>query len=218
MLGIVLVPGLLAAGVASLIFIGLDSLTGLGTFSLAIPGLPYFSRPDLAEFGWALIIGVAAALAGTALRWLGRIVHRYAQRQTLLILPLAGLAIGGLALIYTESTGKPSSSVLFSGQSALGPLITHASSYTVAALLLLMACKGLAYGASLGSFRGGPVFPAMFVGATGGIALSHILMGVALTRKRAGRTQALTTQQEGARPKVRASLRPVSRQGRRKRS
>jgi hypothetical protein len=26
---------------------------------------------------------------------------------------------------------------------------------------------------SLGSFRGGPVFPAMFVGAAGGMAMSH---------------------------------------------
>jgi H+/Cl- antiporter ClcA len=42
MLGLVLVPGLLAAGIGSLIFLGLDSLTGLGTFSLAIPGLPPF--------------------------------------------------------------------------------------------------------------------------------------------------------------------------------
>src|SRR5690348_18457358 len=39
MLGVVLVPGLLSAGIGSLIFVGLDSLTGLGTFSLAIPGL-----------------------------------------------------------------------------------------------------------------------------------------------------------------------------------
>src|SRR5207342_437639 len=37
MLGVVLIPGLLASGIGSLIFIGLDSVTGLGTFSLAIP-------------------------------------------------------------------------------------------------------------------------------------------------------------------------------------
>ncbi len=37
-----------------------------------------------------------------------------------------------------------------------------------------MVCKGLAYGVSLSSFRGGPVFPAMFIGAAGGIALSHL--------------------------------------------
>jgi chloride channel protein, CIC family len=64
--------------------------------------------------------------------------------------------------------------VLFSGQSALGPLIAHSASYTVGALLLLIACKSLAYGVSLSSFRGGPTFPALFIGAAGGIALSHL--------------------------------------------
>ena len=39
--------------------------------------------------------------------------------------------------------------------------------------MLLVACKGLAYGLSLSCFRGGPVFPALFIGAAGGIALSH---------------------------------------------
>ena len=42
------------------------------------------------------------------------------------------------------------------------------------ALLLLVACKGLAYALSLSAFRGGPVFPAMFIGAAGGIAASHL--------------------------------------------
>jgi hypothetical protein len=72
------------------------------------------------------------------------------------------------------ATGKGSSEVLFSGQSALGPFITHTASYSVGALLLLLACKGIAYGVSLSSFRGGPTFPAMFLGAAGGVALSHL--------------------------------------------
>ncbi len=38
----------------------------------------------------------------------------------------------------------------------------------------LTACKMLAYGLSLSAFRGGPVFPAMFIGATVGIALSGL--------------------------------------------
>ena len=45
MLGVVLVPGLLAAGVGSLIFVGLDQLTGFGTFSLTLPGLPRSTIP-----------------------------------------------------------------------------------------------------------------------------------------------------------------------------
>ncbi len=37
-----------------------------------------------------------------------------------------------------------------------------------------MVCKSLAYAFSLAGFRGGPTFPAMFIGAAGGIALSHL--------------------------------------------
>jgi len=111
---------------------------------------------------------------GPGIRWLARFLHPYAERWTLLVLPLAGLVVAALAILYAEATGKASSDVLFSGQSALPHLIQHASSYTVGALLLLMLCKGLAYGVSLSSFRGGPIFPAMFVGAAGGIAMSHL--------------------------------------------
>jgi hypothetical protein len=64
--------------------------------------------------------------------------------------------------------------VLFSGQDQLAPLIDGAAGWTVGALLLLVACKGLAYMVALSSFRGGPVFPGMFIGAAGGIALSHL--------------------------------------------
>ena len=57
MLDVALLPGLLAAGIGALIFVGLDAWTGFGTFSLAIPNLPAYSHPDLAQFGWALVIG-----------------------------------------------------------------------------------------------------------------------------------------------------------------
>jgi H+/Cl- antiporter ClcA len=174
MLGVVLLPGLLASGVGALIFIGLDALTGLGTFSLAVPGLPHFARPDIAEFGWALVIGVAAAIAGTAIQRLAVLLRPHVERRMLLLTPVVGLIIGGLAFAYTEGTGKHSSDVLFSGQSQLGPLITNAAGYSVGALLLLLACKGIAYGLSMSSFRGGPVFPSLFLGAAGGIALSHL--------------------------------------------
>ena len=43
-----------------------------------------------------------------------------------------------------------------------------------ATLVVLGLCKMLAYGLSLSAFRGGPVFPAMFIGAVLGIALSGL--------------------------------------------
>jgi H+/Cl- antiporter ClcA len=174
MLGVVLLPGLLASGVGALIFVGLDSLTGLGTFSLAVPGLPQFARPDIAEFGWALVIGVAAAIVGTLIHRLGLLIRPHVERRILLLTPVVGLAIAGLTIAYTEATGHSYSDVLFSGQSQMPALIDHAATYSVGALLLLLLCKGLAYGLSLSSFRGGPTFPALYIGAAGGIVLSHL--------------------------------------------
>jgi H+/Cl- antiporter ClcA len=173
-LGLVLVPGLVAAGVGSLIFTGLDAWTGLGTFSLALPEVPSFTRPDLAQFGWALVIGLVAAVLGAGIRRLGLALRPHVERRLLLVTPLVGLAVGTLAIIYAEASGHSFSDVLFSGQDQLGPLIGQGASYSVGALVLLVACKGLAYSASLAGFRGGPVFPAMFLGAAGGIALSHL--------------------------------------------
>jgi H+/Cl- antiporter ClcA len=174
MLELVLVPGLLAAGIGSLVFIGLNAWTGLGTFSLAIPHLPHVGSPTAAEFLWALVIGVAAAPLGAAIRWLGLFLRPHVERRILLATPVVGLAVAGLAIAFAAGTGKGSSEVLFSGQSALGPFIGTSARYTVGALLLLIACKGLAYGASLSSFRGGPTFPAMFLGGVGGVLLSHL--------------------------------------------
>jgi len=173
-MGLILVPGLLAAGVGALIFVGLDTLTGLGTFSLAVPGLPAYTRPDVAQFGWAIVIGLAAALLGPVILRMCLWVHRYAEKRVMIVLPLAGLGVGVLTIIYTQATGKPSSDMLFSGQNDIGPLITHAASYSVGTLVLLLACKTLAYGLSRGSFRGGPIFPALFLGTAGGVALSHL--------------------------------------------
>ena len=173
-LGVVLVPGLVAAGVGSLVFVGLDSWTGLGTFSLALPDLPDVGQPTLAEFAWALVIGLVAAVVGTAIRRLALLLRPHVERRLLLATPLVGLAVGTLAVLYAEGSGHDVSDVLFSGQDQLGPLVSGSATYSVGALMLLIACKGLAYSASLAAFRGGPVFPAMFLGAAGGMALSHL--------------------------------------------
>jgi chloride channel protein, CIC family len=174
LLGVVLVPGLLAAGIGSLIFVGLDAWTGFGTFSLAVPNIPTFGTPDGAELLWALGIGAAAAVLGAAIRRLALLLRPIVERRALLLTPVVGLAVGGLAIAFAEGSGRSSSEVLFSGQDALPALIQDAAGWTVGALVLLVVCKGLAYAASLSSFRGGPVFPGMFIGAAGGIALSHL--------------------------------------------
>lgn len=173
-LTLVILPGLLAAGVGSLVFVGLGTWTGLGTFSLAIPNLPSVARPTPPELGWAVAIGLVGALAAVAIRRSAKPVRSVAERRLLVTVPVMGLAVGALALTFFEATGKPTSDVLFSGQDLIGPLIGSAATWSVAALLLLLLCKGLAYTLSLGGFRGGPIFPSLLLGAAGGIAASHL--------------------------------------------
>ncbi len=174
MLGLVLVPGLLASGIGMLIFIGLDNLTGFGTFSLAIPGVPPFDRPTLALFGWALVFGLVAPLVGRGIQLLAVAVRSRVEPRMVLLMPVVGLGIAGLAIGFGEATGHSASNVLFSGQDDMGPLIGGAAGWSAGALLLLVLCKALAYALSLSSFRGGPVFPAMFIGAAGGMAASSL--------------------------------------------
>jgi H+/Cl- antiporter ClcA len=174
MLGVVLVPVLLAAGVGTLIFVGLDDFTGLGTFSLTISGLPEFGAPTLAMFGWAIAIGLAAAAIGRAIHLLAVALRARVEPRMVLLMPVVGAGVALLAIGFAEATDHEASLVLFSGQDALGPLVNGAADFTVGALVLLTLCKSLAYALSLSSFRGGPVFPAVFVGAAGGMAIAGL--------------------------------------------
>jgi H+/Cl- antiporter ClcA len=173
-LGIVLVPGLLAAGIGSLVFIGLDNLAGWGTFSLAVPNIPAFDTVTGYELLWGIAIGVLAAAAGTTIR-VGaiRLQPAVARRRIVLTgLSAAGVAVAAIA--FQQMTGKGADQVLFSGENALAPLIQGADTWTAGALAALVVCKSAAYTLSLSGFRGGPTFPAMFIGAAGGTALSHL--------------------------------------------
>ncbi len=174
LVSVVLAPGLLAAGVGALIFVGLDKLTGFGTFSLAVPHIPAATTPTVGEFAWAVGVGLVAAVIGTGIRRMALQLQPIVERRKVLLTPLVGLAVGGLAILFAEVTGKGTNQVLFSGENALAPLIQQAATWSAGALVLLVVCKGLAYGASLSSFRGGPTFPGMFIGAAGGMALSHL--------------------------------------------
>jgi len=174
MLSLVLLPGLLAAGVGSLIFIGLGRWTGLGPLSLTIPNLPVIAAPDVPQFVWAVAIGLAGAVVGLGIHRLGRVVQAVVRRNILLLTPVLGTVTGLLAYAFAETTNGTVQQVLFSGQEALDPLLTRAETYPVGLLVGLVVYKGLAYAVALGSFRGGPVFPAMLIGAAGGLALSHL--------------------------------------------
>lgn len=174
MIGVVLAPGLLAAGIGSLVFLGLNNITGWGTFSLGVPELPPFEQIDASQFLWAIAIGILGAVLGSAIRSAARHLQPLVEHRRLALTPLFGAGVGLTAVVFHQVTDRGVGQVLFSGENALAPLIQQAGGWTVGALCLLVACKGIAYSLSLSSFRGGPTFPAMFIGAAGGIALSHL--------------------------------------------
>jgi hypothetical protein len=160
--------------VGTLVFVGLDALTGFGTFSLALPDLPPFGQPTLAMFGWAIAFGLTAPLVGRGIQLLAVVVRARGEGRMFVFMPVLGALIAGAAIGFAEATDHDASFVLFSGQDALGPLIGGAAGWSVGALLLLLICKGVAYALSMSSFRGGPVFPALFIGAAGGMAAADL--------------------------------------------
>ena len=175
-LKLVLIPGLLAAGIGSLVSLGMGSWTGLSTsaYALSSLSLPAFPRPDIANFGWTIALAFAIALVTLVVIRGGRDTERVATSRPFLALPAIGLIVAGLAILFQQTTGKGFGEVLFSGQSGLPGLVGSASAWSLSALALLIVFKGLAYSLSLGSFRGGPTFPAMFLGAAAGIMAAHL--------------------------------------------
>ena len=173
-LSLVALPGLIASGIGALVFVGLDGWTGLGSFSLALPSVPPAVPPTLSSMGWALVMGAAGALLGWLIRWIGLSLRPVVHRNRVLVTSTLGLLIGLTAMAYQLLSGHSFTQVLFSGQDALPELVEHAADYSLAVLVLLIVAKAFVYGLSLSAFRGGPVFPSMFIGAALGIAASGL--------------------------------------------
>jgi H+/Cl- antiporter ClcA len=176
MLPLVLLPGLLAAGLGSLVFIGMGSWTGLSTsaYALAPLSLPEYDRPDWGDFGWTIVLAIAAAVATLVVLEIARWSAHVVSTRPFLLTTAAALAVGGLAIAFDQATDEPADAVLFSGQEAFGALFDDASTLSMSTLALLLVFKGLAWSLSLGSFRGGPTFPALFLGAVAGLLAADL--------------------------------------------
>ena len=158
----ILLPGLVAAAIGYTIFVGLGSWGGLGEQSLAVPDLPAYAGTSIVDLGWGLAVGLAAAATIVGIRRLAVSVEDGAGRVGMAVaLVVGGLAVGALALLGGLLGAHPED-ILFSGQASIPVLVGGAST---SVLLVLLAAKGLAYAISLGAgFRGGPIFPAVFIG------------------------------------------------------
>lgn len=123
----------------------------------------------------AAAIGVVGALVGLAIGWALRNLHAPTQQIPLVVrLVLGGLLLGFVAVIAGDL-------VLFSGQRELDPLISRSESFSNSEIALLFVGKALSLViAVLAGFRGGKIFPAVFVGMSLGVLIHALIPGIPL--------------------------------------
>ncbi len=175
-LPVILLPGLLAAGTGSLVFVGIGSLTGLSTNAFALPpiSLPAYPTPQFADFLWTVLLALAAAVVVFLVVRLARSISGVVAGRRFLLTPVAAVLVGLVAVGFQELSGQSADAVLFSGQDAMAPLLKEAGTISLGTLALLLLCKSVAWALSLGVARGGPTFPAIFLGVTGGLLAAHL--------------------------------------------
>ncbi|MEU5040014.1 chloride channel protein [Streptomyces griseorubiginosus] len=169
----VMLPALLASGVGDLIFTGFVRWTGFETGSLDI-GLPTPPPLDWADVLWALVLAPALAFLVHGAFVGGRFTARYAAARTVRRTALCALTAAVCITLYAVATGRSPAEAALSGESALSDLAQDPHAWPVGALIAVLALKGLAYALCLGSLRGGPVFPALFLGGAAGVLLAPL--------------------------------------------
>ena len=175
-LPLVLLPGLVAAGVGSLVFTGVGSLTGLSSNAYAVAplSLPVYSIPQLSDFLWTIVLGIVAAVVTVAIIEIGRRTSHIVSKRPFVSYPLAAVVVALLAIGFSQITDQSAGLVLFSGQEAMNAVVQQAGTLALGTLVLIVIFKGLAWGVSLGGARGGPTFPAIFIGIVAGLLASHL--------------------------------------------
>ncbi|MEU5400734.1 chloride channel protein [Streptomyces sp. NPDC005963] len=173
-LALLLLPCLLASGVGALVFTGFGNWTGLSIGALELPSVPPNVSPDAGDFLWGVPVAVVIGVVVTYTHRIGYVSLRWTARQTALRTVACAVAVGVCIAVYALVTGRSPAEAALSGQVMLGALAADPHAWSVGALLALVLCKGVAWGISLGSLRGGPIFPAVLLGAAIGVAASGL--------------------------------------------
>lgn len=172
-------PAFIALGSGYLVQVGWNALPAFGVPSLTVPGLPEYSvlrgGDLLAAFGLAIVVAIVAQLA----REFGRVWDRLAQSRPVVTLLAGAVVTAIVACMAIFGFGVNIQEVLFSGQAGIPAVIAESSLATV---IVILIARLLVYGTALGSgFRGGPIFPACFLGVTFGVGVHLLLPGVSVS-------------------------------------
>ncbi|MEN3584445.1 chloride channel protein [Streptomyces sp. ZYX-F-203] len=170
-----LLPCLLASATGALVFTWLGDWTGLSSGALALDGVPPPAGPDVGDFLWGVPVAAVIAVSVTLGRELGRSTALWTRRGGTARRTVAcAVAVGASVTAYALITGRSPAEAALSGQATLADLAADPHAWSVGALLVLVACKGLAWAVALGSLRGGPIFPAVLLGTATAMACSGL--------------------------------------------
>ncbi|WP_405765926.1 chloride channel protein [Actinacidiphila glaucinigra] len=164
----VMLPALLASGVGDIVFTGFGRWTGLKTSHLDI-GLPRPPTLDAGDVVWGVLLGLVVGLAVHLIVTGGKAAAVFVSRRPLPHTVLCALAAGACAAVYALATGRTPEEVASSGQTALAQMAADPHLWPAGALVAVLLCKGAGYALCLGSLRGGPIFPSLFLGGAAGL-------------------------------------------------
>ncbi|MFE6937923.1 chloride channel protein [Streptomyces chartreusis] len=170
----VMLPALLASGIGSLVFTGFGRWTGLSTGSLSLDLNAPSPRIDAGDVLWSILMAVVIGFALHLIMNTGRLTALFVSKRTIARTTACALAAGACAAVYTLITDRSPVDVASSGQGTLGQLAHDPHSWGVGALIAVLLFKATAYSLCLGSLRGGPIFPSLFLGAAAGVLLAPL--------------------------------------------
>ncbi|MFF0391716.1 chloride channel protein [Kitasatospora sp. NPDC004615] len=173
-LTLLLLPCLLSSGVGALVFTGFGHWTGLTIGALRLPEVPKAALPDAADFLWGVPLAMVIAVLMVAGQTLGQRFAAFTAQRTAVRTVICAVLVGLCVTGYAVTTGRSPEEAALSGQATLGQLAADPQAWSVGALLALVVFKGLGWGVALGSLRGGPIFPAVLLGAALGVAVGGL--------------------------------------------
>ena len=174
-----ILPVLVALGASYLVQIGLWNIPGVGVHSLTLPDLPAYDSIHPGDLVVAALVAIVAGIVTVTAREVALRYEGIAKSRPAIALYATAIITTIGVLIAVEGFGATNDEILFSGQTGMPQLIAETSLGLVIVILLV---KLVAYSTALGGgFRGGPIFPATFLGVGVAVAGSLIFPEVSVS-------------------------------------
>ncbi len=165
-----LVGGIIASSISFGIYFVIVGAVFLGAYK--VPSYEFEDWQLLAAIPLGLLAAVVATVLVACTAGLTRLFTR---------LPIPSIAKPTLGGLVFGLIGVALPLTLFTGSEQLKSVLQDAGTLGLGLLVAILSAKILAFAVSMGSgFVGGPIFPALFIGGTAGVAVHQVIDSVPL--------------------------------------